>query len=126
MQTSPTTKESIIILFYTINFAISPGWLSERLSSPSVRAMILFTTFGYFYYKVFNISTAFAIESYTLVKLCGVAKSTNYLNYKNNSVNSHYTLILLSKKINATTWWKLYAIVLSANAEKNALTAPIL
>ena len=42
------------------------------------------------------------------------------------SVNEQTSLTSVSKKINAIAWLKLYAIVLSANAEKKAFTAPIL
>lgn len=46
----PTTNESNITLFYIIFLVTSNALKSDKLSSPSVKAIILLIAFGYFYY----------------------------------------------------------------------------
>jgi len=105
---------------------ILSGVLAELLSSPSVSAIILNIMLGWVYFNFLRLVIATSIQSYKQVLPPGLALSTSFMKFWKSLLKSHILVILLEKQKSYTRWLYSKAIVLSANAEKKALTAPIL
>lgn len=93
----PTINESRNISLATKKFPTLSGLIVDTLSSPSVNVIILSNTSGYYFLIFSKCLPAASIQSHNLVEPRGLHNLMISLNYKNNSVKSHFSSILSSK-----------------------------